>query len=75
LIGQKIISEEGDFTGGELLKDSKHSFFYDSESYMNFAHPDKIGVAAVQTKEDLFDIDRSKMRADIEDKMKELTEV
>ena len=37
-------------------------------------HPDKIGVAAVQTKEDLFDTDRSKMRAEIEDKMKELTE-
>jgi len=41
---------------------------------MNFAHPDKIGVAAVQTKEDLFDTDRSKMRTEIEDKMKELTE-
>jgi len=70
LIGQKIISEEGDFTGGDLLKDNKHKFFYDSESFMNFGHPEKAGMAAIQTKDDLFDTDHSKMKADIEEKMK-----
>ena len=47
MIGQKIVSAEGDFSGGELMKDKKHSFFYDSESYMNFGHPEKTGFAAV----------------------------
>lgn len=73
LIGQKITSMEGDFTDGELLKDKKHSYFFDSESFLNFAHPEKIGLAAVQTKDDLFDTDHSKMKKDIEDKMKELS--
>lgn len=74
LIGQKITGVEGDFTGGELLKDNKHSFFYDGESYLNFGHPEKKGVAAMQTYDDLFDADHSKMKQDIEDKMKELTQ-
>ena len=67
LIGQKIVSPEGDFTGGELLKDGKHSFFYDAESYLNFGHPEKKGLAAMQTRDDLFDIDHKKMKQDVHD--------
>lgn len=74
LIGQKIVSQEGDFTGGELLRDNQHSFFYDSESYLNFGHPEKKGLAAVQTRDDLFDLDNSLKKRDIDDKMKELTD-
>ena len=74
LIGQKIVSPDGDFTGGELLKDDKHSFFYDAESYLNFGHPEKKGLAAMQTRDDLFDVDHKKMKQDVHDQMKELTE-
>lgn len=73
LAGQKIVSAEGDFTGGQLFKDGQPGFFYDQESYFNFGHPEKQGLAAMQTKEDLFDTDRSKMRAHITDQMRELT--
>ena len=74
LLGQKIVDTEGDFTGGELLKDPKHNFFFDSESYLNFGHPEKKGLAAIQTRDDLFDLDHSKMKQDVHDNMKELTD-
>lgn len=74
MIGQKIVTPEGDFTGGQLFGDGKHNFFYDGESYLNFGHPEKKGLAAMQTRDDLFDHDHSKMKQDVHDAMKELTE-
>ena len=56
------------------MQDPKHSFFFDSESYLNFGHPEKKGLAAMQTREDLFDLDHSKMKQSVLDQMKELTE-
>ena len=74
MAGQKIVSKEGDFTGDKLFKENeKPRFFYDEESYFNFGHPEKKALAAVQTKEDLFDTDRSLMRQQVTDQMRELT--
>lgn len=74
LAGQKIVSPEGDFTGGQLFKeDEPAGYYYDNESYFNFNHPEKKALAALQTKEDMFDTDRSLMRQQIVDQMRELT--
>lgn len=74
LAGQKIVAKEGDFTEGKLFKENEQpGFYYDAESYFNFGHPEKKALAAVQTREDLFDLDRSKMRKHVDDQMRDLT--
>lgn len=68
------MDEEGDFTGGDLIKGGNQRFLYDSESYLNFGHPKKVGLAAVQNKDYIRDLDNEMIRQDVENSMRELTE-
>jgi len=47
LVGNKIISADGDFTGGKLFANGTGGFYYDDNNYFTFGHPNKTTVAAV----------------------------